>query len=356
MAMFVLSLVCVGAVSADDGSRAAKSALFTITNEAEGNRVLAFRVRHHGALEPAPAVATGGLGTGDSLGSQGALVLSHDQRFLIAVDAGSNEINVFKVDGVELTLRSRIASGGVRPISVTEGCGLVYVVHAGSNDVVGFQLHSGGELSPIDGAHRSLSAAEAGPGQITLSQDARTLIVTEKTTNVITTYSVDEHGRLSEPRVAASEGMTPFGFELTSRGELVVSEAATGSMSSYKISDDGVAVISNAVPSGEMAPCWVEITADDRVAFTANAGSASISSYEISASGELSLLDATAGELGEGGAPLDLAFARNDKYLYALDRGHTRIAGFLVGESGSLSEVEGSETGLPEFTTGLAAY
>ncbi|HTU62714.1 MAG TPA: beta-propeller fold lactonase family protein [Polyangiales bacterium] len=356
LGLFMLGLVCASAAQADDPARAGKAAIFTISNEAEGNRVLAFKVRHDGTLGRAHAFATGGMGSGDSLGSQGALVLTHDQRFLIAVDAGSNELSVFEVHAAHLELRQRVASGGVRPISVTERCGLVYVVHAGSDDVMGFHLDGSGQLTPIAGSHRRLSGTEAGPAQISLSPDARTLIVTEKQRNVITTYQVDAYGKLSEPMVTASEGMTPFGFELTSRGVLVVSEAATGSMSSYALGDDKLAAISSVVPDNQQAPCWVEITADDSIAFTANAGSASISSYDISSSGALSLRDERAGDLGEGATPLDLAFARDGRYLFVLDRGNARIAGFEVHHRGELSMIEASEDELPEFTTGLAAY
>ncbi|HET8937987.1 MAG TPA: beta-propeller fold lactonase family protein [Polyangiales bacterium] len=356
LGMFVLGLVCAGAAHAEDQARAGKAAVFTISNEAEANNVLAFKVRHDGTLGPANMYATGGKGTGDSLGSQGALVLSHDQRFLIAVNAGSDELSVFEVHAAHLKLRDRVASGGMRPISVTERCGLVYVVHAGSDDVMGFHLDRRGKLTAIEGSHRLLSGTQAGPAQIELSPDARTLIVSEKQRNVITTYHVDAYGKLSEPMVNASQGMTPFGFELTSRGVLVVSEAATGSMSSYALGGDQLAAISSAVPDDQKAPCWVEITADDRFAFTANAGSSSISSYDISDSGALSLRDPRAAELGEGGTPLDLAFARDGHYLYVLDRGHARIAGFEVHRRGELSLIEESDQDLPAFASGLAAY
>jgi 6-phosphogluconolactonase (cycloisomerase 2 family) len=42
--------------------------------------------------------------------------------------------------------------------------------------------------------------------------------------------------------------------------------------------------------------------------------------------------------------------------LYALDRGHARIASFEVDADGDLSERSASDGELPEFTTGLAAY
>jgi 6-phosphogluconolactonase (cycloisomerase 2 family) len=349
----------VNPAHADDYGRHGKrpSAVFTITNEAEANRVLSFAVGKDGSLTAAGSFATSGTGTGDSLGSQAALVLSENRRFLIAVNAGSNDVSVFEVDGTRLELRSRTASGGTRPISVTERSGLVYVVNAGApNIIAGFTLDSRGRLSPIYGSKRSLSAPDSGPGQIELSPDGRTLVVTEKTSNVITSFSVDAYGRLGRPVTTKSAGMTPFGFEFTERGVLVVSEAATASMSSYALDRSGLNVISSAVPDTQMAPCWVAISDEARVAYTANAASASISSYDLSRSGELVLKNAKAADLGEKGNPLDLAFARGGRYLFALDRGNTRIVGYALDRDGALTPLPAAAGDLPAFTTGLAAY
>jgi 6-phosphogluconolactonase len=353
-ALFLLSTVTA---RADDHPRHPRrpATVYTITNEADANRVLAFEV-HQGRLGEPVAYATQGRGSGDSLGSQGALVLSDDRRFLLAVNAGSNELSVFAVGGgTRLELRERVRTGRTRPISVTERSGLVYVVHAGSSDVTGFHLDERGRLDAIAGSHRALSRDNAGPAQLELTRDARTLVVTEKTSNVISSFAVDAYGKLSPARANASAGVTPFGFELTSRDLLVVSEAASGSMSSYRSGPEGLSVVSAAVSDTQKAPCWVAITPDDRVAFTANAGSASISSYTISSSGSLCLQDARAGELGEGGTPLDLALARGGSYLFALDRGHARIASFALAGDGALQPIGTSAGELPAFTTGLVA-
>jgi hypothetical protein len=98
--------------------RARGGAVFTISNESEGNRVIAFAREPDGTLGEQVSYATGGLGSGDSLGSQAALALTEDHRYLVAVDAGSNELSSFAVAGAKLELRSRVASGGLRPISV----------------------------------------------------------------------------------------------------------------------------------------------------------------------------------------------------------------------------------------------
>ena len=79
-------------------------AVFTLSNSAGGNRVLAFERNAAGALLAVGAESTGGTGTGGGLGSQGALSLSPNHRWLYAVNPGSDEVSVFRVYGTQLQL------------------------------------------------------------------------------------------------------------------------------------------------------------------------------------------------------------------------------------------------------------
>lgn len=336
------------------GARA--GAVFTISNERDGNRVIALTRAADGSLEDQMSYATGGMGTGDSLGSQAALALTEDHRFLLAVDAGSNELTSFAVNGAMLERRDRVDSGGTRPVSVTARDGLVYVVHAGdANNVAGFSLDRRGHLHALPHASKPLSADMAGPAQVALSPDARELVVTEKMTNKITSYRVGAFGHLADGHAVDSAGQTPFGFDFTSRGELVVSEAGTTSTSSYALNRRGVSVISGPISDTQMAPCWVVVSPDDGFAYVANAGSASVSSYSVAPNGEIALLDARAGELAEGGKPLDMTFAAHGRYLYVLDRGNLSLAGFEVEQDGSLAPLAAAGE-LTEFASGVVGY
>jgi 6-phosphogluconolactonase len=49
--------------------------------------------------------------------------------------------------------------------------------------------------------------------------------VTEKATNLIDTYFVDQNGVASAPLVNASAGETPFGFAFSRDRHLIISEA-----------------------------------------------------------------------------------------------------------------------------------
>src|SRR5438045_1360506 len=83
---------------ADEGS-----AVYTMDNSASGNHVLAFQPGENGELTGAGSFATGGVGTGAGLSSQGSVVLSRDGRWLFVCNAGSSEISVLATSGNGLT-------------------------------------------------------------------------------------------------------------------------------------------------------------------------------------------------------------------------------------------------------------
>src|ERR1043165_1941400 len=68
--------------------------VYTLTNQVAGNSVAVFDRAADGSRTSAGIVSTGGTGTGAGLGSQGALALSRDGQWLLAVNAGSNDISV----------------------------------------------------------------------------------------------------------------------------------------------------------------------------------------------------------------------------------------------------------------------
>lgn len=341
------------AASADGRSA---GAVFTLSNDAGGNAVVVFARGDDGSLSPAGEVPTGGLGSGDGLGSQGALVLSDDGRWLLAVNAGSDSVSAFAVRGTRLRLADVEPSGGTRPISVTIHRGLVFVLNDGTDTVSGLRLTRRGDLVPIDGSTAGLSGADIAPAQVEFTPDGRKLVVTEKNTNLIDVFSVDRTGGLAGPTTSPSVGQTPFGFAFGPHGELIVSEAFGGAadasaLSSYTVERTGALdVVSPSVPDGQTAACWVVVSADGRFAYTTNTGSNSISGYAIGADGSLTLL--SSGPFGTGAGPIDAAVAGG--FLYALNAGTDDISAFAVEGDGSLTSIAGA-SGLPAASVGLAS-
>lgn len=333
-------------------------AVYALTNSPAGNAVLSFERAADGTLNMVGSFATGGLGTGAGLGSQGSLILSENGRQLFAVNAGSNEISVFKVQPNGLVLLDKVASGGTTPISLTVHKNVLYVLNAGSPaNITGFTVNQNGTLSPNAGSTRALSAAAPNPAEVAFSPDGKVLVVTEKGTNLLDSYTVDENGIAGGPTSFPSSGSTPFGFGFDKRGHAIVSEAATGAVSSYDVASDGMlAVISASVlATGQHAACWIAVTKNGKYAYTTNAASGTISGYSISQNGSLSLLDANGVTAQTGGTPIDMDDSVDSKYLYVFNTGLHVINIFKIKADGSLAHVDDT-LGLPVGAAGIAAW
>jgi len=332
----------------------APGVVYALTNQASGNAVAMFARAADGRLTWAGTASTGGTGAGSSLGSQGALALSDDGRWLYAVNAGSNDISAFRATASGLSLTSRIASGGSQPISITVHGDAVYVLNAGgSGNISGFRVGSDGSLTPIPGSTRALSGSAVGPAQVAFSPDGNWLVVTEKTTSRLDLFAVGPDGVASGPTTSASAGGTPFGFAFEHRDELFVSEAA-GSASSYLIGGAGdLTVESGAVGTHQGAPCWAVVTKNGKFGYTANAHSGSISGFAIATDGSIGLIDADGVTAVVGPGNVDLAVSGDSRFLYQLN-GNRSISGFRIEADGHLTTV-GNGGALPASTVGLVA-
>ena len=331
-------------------------ALYTMTNATTGNEVLAYTRGTNGSLTFQGAYATGGLGSGVSLGSQSAVVLTKNNQWLFAVNAGSNQVSVFAVHADGLELVDVVDSGGTRPISLTTDKDLLYVLNAGgSGNISGFSIANDGTLTALAGSTQPVSnggiGAAPGLAQIAFSSDGSTLLVTEKTTSLLDTYPVDL-GIAGAPTTHPSSGAVPFGFAFDRHGHAIVSEAS-GAVSSYQIDGSGFSVISPSVVNGQVAACWIAISKNGKFAYTTNAGSGTISSYRLDDDGSLTLLNATAGSTGVGSSPVDMAFSGNGSYLYALGAASHTITIFQMGSNGGLSAM--GTIAVPAGVAGLAA-
>ena len=99
-----------------------------------------------------------------------------------------------------LRLVARIPSGGTHPVSVTSNENILYVLNAGvPNNISGFRVSNNGNLTPIDGSTQPLSAADTGPAEVQFSTNGRVLVVTEKATNILDTYTIDFSWRSRQP-------------------------------------------------------------------------------------------------------------------------------------------------------------
>jgi hypothetical protein len=343
-------------------------------NTAGVNTIGAFGRHPDGSLSPIAGspFAAGGKGTGTVVGSQGALQLTGDGRYLLAVDAGSNQISVLRVrrDGSLRAVGGPVWSGGVEPISIAVHGNLVYVANEGNKETgtgsnyTGFRLNAGGRLVPIEGSTVALPSS-ANPGDILFNSTGKNLVGVEVGTTVASTFRIDsfavgEDGRLTpaEGSPFAAQAAGPFGSEFSpvNPDHLYVSNAhggaGNGSVSAFNVKTSGTlsSIGGSPYPDGQTAPCWVEISHDGRYLFTVNTGSTTVSSYRIQEDGSLSYASTTGFKSGPGIRPFDARLDPSSRWLYVVDAAANAVSAFAVA-GGTLTELAQSPFALPAGAT-----
>lgn len=337
-------------------------AVYVLSNQATGNSVLAFTRSSDGSLSTNTSFPTSGNGTGSGLGSQGSVILQElsANSFLFAVNAGSNDVTVFSVNGSTLTWIDKVPSHGTTPISVAAHNDLLYVLNAGgTGNISGFHIAADGHLSYLENSTRALSSNNAGPAQIQFNNAGTQLVVTEKNTNVISTYSVQDDGLTSDVSAHSAVGTTPFGFGFDNHDQLIVTDAFGGAagqsaVTSFNLSNAGnLSLIDGPEGTNQTSACWLAITNNGKYCYAANTGSGSITGYSINA-GNLALLNANGVTAASGTTPIDITLSSNSKFLYNLNSGSHSITEFRVNEDGSLNAI-GAINNLPLGAVGIAA-
>jgi 6-phosphogluconolactonase (cycloisomerase 2 family) len=262
-------------------------AVFSMTNESSQNAVVAYERGSDGRLRDPRRFSTGGTGTGTPEDSLDGLVLADRRgevspinlreggRFLLATNAGSDTVSVFRVRGSDLELVDVEASGGDRPTSVTVSRGVVYVMNAGGamctgttpeQNLSGFRIDNDGELEPIPGSTRPLTGQTAsGCTQASFDKSGDVVVVTEQQADVISTYTRNRDGTLNGPNAQQTTGNGPFGSTFTQRNQLITTEnfgalPGQGGAASYEI-DERTGTLSPIEPAternGQSDTCWV---------------------------------------------------------------------------------------------------
>lgn len=357
-AVLLLLLVLAGTTTIVSAEATQPGAVYTSTNRTDGNSVLVYARAVDGSLTLAGSYPTGGNGTGSGLGSQGAVIVSADHSLLFTVNAGSNSISSFRIrPGQILQLADTIPSGGSTPISLTFYNGLLYVLNAGApNNITGFKVASSGDLTPLSNSTRPLSGDATDPAQVSFNKTGKIVIVTEKGTNRIDTYTVGQNGRLTGPFVHPSAGPVPFGFALDNQNTVLVSDAGdNGGASSYRVDADGsLTPVSPNVVTGQAAACWVGITNSGQYGYVVNTGTGNITGVAIGPDGSISQLDPDGVTGITGGNPSEIALSIDSQFLYVLVNAKSAIAPFAIGADGSLEAF--TQVATPGRLAGLAGY
>jgi 6-phosphogluconolactonase (cycloisomerase 2 family) len=328
-------------------SSAHHGALFVQSDDPAGNTVSVYDRGGDGALHAAATYATGGLGgvlagsVVDHLASQGSLALDREHHLLYAVNAGSDTLTVFEVDGDRLHREQVIGTGGRFPVSVAAHGHAVYVLNARNGGSIQGFLRLGDRLVRVPGWHRSLGLDPTlapefvnTPGQVAFSPRGNQLIVTTKSNgNQIDVFNLAHSGRPSaSPVVTADPGGVPFAVTFDRTGRLDVAEAGPNAVASYVLHRDGTLTLVDRVLTGQAATCW--ITGTGRELFADNAGSATVSSFDVHAGG-LTSRGTTATDAGT----VDATVTSGGHYLYVQTGAAGIVDEFAIGHDGSLTAI-----------------
>jgi 6-phosphogluconolactonase len=347
-----------GAAAAPGGPHGSRVVghVYVNDNTAPVNSVAGFDRHADGSLTAIPGspFAVGGSGTGHADASQGSLQLSDDGRYVLAVDAGSNEISVLRIehDGSLRLVGSPVASNGVDPVSIGVHGNLVYVANAGPGSAAGDTNYTGFQLGP-DGRLRAIPNSTyvlpngSKPGQVLFNRDGTKLAGTRIATSEIDSFNVGHGGQLTpapgSPYLAQSfsppQGWGQLGavFSPNRPNQLFVSDAHTaaggaafpGLVSSFIDGPGGALTpVGAPVANDGGASCWVEISHDGRFLFVVNTASASISSYAIGRGGALTFLQSTGAGVGAGAE--DARLSPDGHTLWVVESGTNAVTGFSV--------------------------
>ncbi|HEY0118913.1 MAG TPA: hypothetical protein VGC04_09050 [Cellulomonas sp.] len=337
------------AASAHDPGRSVAGAghlVFVQTAEAAGNTVIEYERTRSGGLVELGAYPTGGAGgtlggaVADQLASEGSLTYDASTRLLYAVNSGSSTVTVFAVQGDRLVRRQVVASGGDFPVSVTARGTDVYVLNARAGGSLQGFVQIGGHLTAVPSWHRELGfdphpvpEFTATPAEVAFTPDASKLVVSTKLDgNSVLVFPLGRHGPSATPVVNTHVGAVPFGFVFDRSGNLVLTEAGPGTVSTYRILRDGTLRTLDTEVTGGAAVCWV--TGANGTFYVSNTGSGSISIYGETGAGDLS----KRGDVPTGAGPVDSTVSSDGSYLYVETGVAAGVDVFRIGPHGSLTK------------------
>ena len=401
-------------------------AVYAMSNDFDGNTIVAYGRNDDGTLQLIGEYATGGLGAAfdggeglDPLISAYALIPSDDQRFLFAVNAGSNSISAFRVrQDRSLALTAVVPSHGYGPNSLAFSDGFLYVtnidadgVFAGEPDqegsFIGYRVSDRGRLRRIPDSYRILgnrpSAVRVSPDGdhlVIASINAGSAALASGSADELVVYALGDLGNPSASPVATGASTLPgnaenrnlpsaIGFEIVEQDDrqfVVVTEARefqadgsppafpalqTGSVSTWELEADGGltpiqldVLAGNDFFDGERTACWLDFSVDGSVFWVSNALESTLSTFSFDA-GEITLLERVAA----AGAPpsdddpfgttdgwIDLWISADGAFLYQLFGLDGTIGVYAITDQG-LSFVQEISGDLPEVNTqGIVAF
>jgi hypothetical protein len=399
--------------------------LYTQTNENQ-NRVIHYHRTADGNLIEAERCLTGGSGSGSfnyrsnpaGLIVEGAqaVLLTPDNRFLLALNARDNSVSSFAVgEGGYLTLLDAERTGNVvtRPngtaksLAYASSSRTLYVLHTfGPEHIRLMSVDDEGGLTARPDGYTAVPPDK--PGRVTtmvvVSPDERFLLVGCSVDELpaanpdgsaivwvqrngkphsisanapdpdgLAVFPIDDHGALGDPQFQDAGASSPWCPLFLNRrpNQFVLGYATADGLALATLGSDGKVSTGPVVAAdtGIGRPselCWMTITPDDRLVFATMTGYGYISSWRLEgnvlriaqdpASPKVTG-DGTFRGLGGivGSGPNDMWLTPDGAYLYQIYGNASKLIGYAVRSDGSLDEV--TTTPIPyNSPQGLAGF
>lgn len=356
------------------------SFVYTLDNDTERNSVAVYRRGPDGSLMPlvgSPFNAGGkGLSGGD-IDEQGAIRVAG--KYVLAVNPGSDSIAVFEktARGLLHVEGSPYPSHGATPLSLAVHGNLVYVANQaaefanpkGQPNITGFRFMEDGKLVPIPESTVTLPKG-MGPAQVELSQNGKLLVATAGFQaeggdgSRIHAFRVMEDGTLKAGQNSPlkPEGSTgTVGFSISPTGDhIFVSAFKNSGALAFQVDPATAAIRQHGMPvsNDQRAACWTALTEDGRTLYVGNFVSNSISVYDVTSDGQLTLLGSVPRRGATNKDTKDIELSNDGQFLYAVGSGERQISIFRIESNRLLTELPAGQSPVVLTTgqniTGLA--
>lgn len=349
--------------------------LYTQSNET-ANAIVHFTRQADGTLAKAESTMTGGAGTNavnaagatvpDSLVGQHSVIISADAKTLFTVNGGDDSISALSIDqatGALTLLKKSAASAGHIPNSLALNNGVLYATFLkGAHALAAYKVGADGGLTQLAtyDLNTVSGVANASPTQVIASPDGKSIVVSAGTgSGAILSFPANADGTLGTPSVTTTLA-TPFaGAFLPAQASPFYLSTSTSLSSLTEFSDNNGALTaigqaSTSTAPSVAAPCWLVVNTAGTIAFVGN-GSGAISTYSVSPTTGVTLLNATAAtepgvKTGVGSVAADSWVSGDGKYLYTAYLGDDKVVAYAIGLNGSLAKIGettiGTATGL----------
>jgi 6-phosphogluconolactonase (cycloisomerase 2 family) len=321
-----------GALAAAEAN--ASSFVYTMTNPTGPNSIASFhRDPNTGSLSFAALYPTGGNGHRQAVATTQSSIVTNG-TFLYAVNAGSNDISAFAIegDGSLRSIGSPIVSGGLAPTTLALYGNLLYVGNQGASrtpaNYTGFLVNTDGSLSPLPDSTVTLGIGD-GITDVLFDSTGSRLFGVRLKAGAIDMFSVAPTGKLAAITTIAAPA--PFGAEFNpaNAGQLLVTLVGLPGAGSYAVLPDTLNLSGNAVDSKSKDPCWTAITKSGAFLWTSNFRPSTLSLFSINSDGTLTFR----GEhetAAFGGNSADIILDTRGAFLYQLLPFPTSGAGIHV--------------------------